>query len=104
MALELVALSQVGPIQMGKGASWPARTAVRHLQAALSLSGDWICRTTWPGRVSTWPGRMPGWSCNAFTADSRKVRRIDQDAAVATCKGVAKARSEVRPPALLGMP
>jgi len=97
VALELVALSQVGPIQMGKGASWPARTAVRHLQAALSLSGDWIRRTTWPGR-------MPGWSCNAFTADSRKVRRIDQDAAIATCKGVAKARSEVRPPALLGMP
>jgi hypothetical protein len=80
VALELVALSQVDPIQMGKGASRRARTAVRHLQAALSLSGDWICRTTWPGRVSTWPGRMPSCSRNAFAADSRWVRRIDQDA------------------------
>jgi hypothetical protein len=39
VALELVALSQVGPIQMGKGAARRARAAVRHLQAAVSLSG-----------------------------------------------------------------
>jgi hypothetical protein len=36
--------------------------------------------TTWLGRVSTWPARMPGWSYNAFTAASRRGRRIDQDA------------------------
>jgi hypothetical protein len=39
VALELVALSQVGPIQMGKGAARRAQAAVRHLQAAVSLSG-----------------------------------------------------------------
>jgi hypothetical protein len=46
-------------------------------KAAVSLSGNWICRTTWPVRVSTWPRRMPSWSCDAFTAVSRRVRRID---------------------------
>jgi hypothetical protein len=49
VALELVALSQVGPIQMDKGAARRARAAVQHLEAAVSLSGDWMCRMTWPG-------------------------------------------------------
>jgi hypothetical protein len=39
VALKLIAQSQVGPIQMGKGAARRARAAVWHLQAAVSLSG-----------------------------------------------------------------
>jgi hypothetical protein len=55
-------------------------TAVRHLQAAVSLSGDWLCRTTRLARFDLGPRGWPTWSCNAFTAHSRRVRRIDQEA------------------------
>jgi hypothetical protein len=80
MRADLVGGHLPTPRVLPVGASRRVRAAVRHLQAAVSLSGNWIYRTTWPGRVSTWSARTSSWACNASTAAGRRVRRIDQEA------------------------
>jgi hypothetical protein len=59
VALELLALSQVGPIQMGKGAARRAQAAVRHLQAAVSLSGTGSAVRPGQGAFRPGPGGCP---------------------------------------------